>query len=95
MTDYSKDPFNALEAKTEAQKLAFSPITFPVSFSGVCIPPKRNRRQVAVGLTVGLDQALGPGYGRARRYGHNYVFHASMVNSAARPASDGKFNLPQ
>ncbi|MEI6897968.1 MAG: methyltransferase [Psychromonas sp.] len=28
MTDYSNDPFNALEAKTEAQKLAFSPITF-------------------------------------------------------------------
>lgn len=28
MTDYSKDPFNALAAKTEAQKLAFSPIIF-------------------------------------------------------------------
>ncbi|MCP5079051.1 MAG: SAM-dependent methyltransferase, partial [Psychromonas sp.] len=28
MTNYSKDPFSALEAKTEAQKLAFSPIIF-------------------------------------------------------------------
>lgn len=28
MTDYSQDPFTALEAKTEAQKLAFAPITF-------------------------------------------------------------------
>lgn len=28
MTDYSKDPFTALQAKTEAQKLAFSPIIF-------------------------------------------------------------------
>lgn len=28
MTDYSNDPFTALEAKTEAQKLAFSPIIF-------------------------------------------------------------------
>lgn len=28
MTDYSQDPFNALQAKTEAQKLAFSPIIF-------------------------------------------------------------------
>lgn len=28
MTDYSNDPFTALEAKTEAQKLVFSPITF-------------------------------------------------------------------
>lgn len=28
MTNYSKDPFNALNAKTEAQKLAFSPIIF-------------------------------------------------------------------
>ena len=28
MTNYSKDPFNALDAKTEAQKLAFSPIIF-------------------------------------------------------------------
>ncbi|MCP5078715.1 MAG: SAM-dependent methyltransferase, partial [Psychromonas sp.] len=28
MTDFSNDPFTALEAKTEAQKLAFAPITF-------------------------------------------------------------------
>ena len=28
MTDYSNDPFSALAAKTEAQKLAFSPIIF-------------------------------------------------------------------
>jgi len=28
MTDYSNDPFTALQAKTEAQKLAFAPITF-------------------------------------------------------------------
>ena len=28
MTNFNTDPFNALEAKTEAQKLAFSPITF-------------------------------------------------------------------
>ncbi|MDA7746963.1 methyltransferase [Psychromonas sp.] len=28
MTNFSKDPYSALEAKTEAQKLAFAPITF-------------------------------------------------------------------
>jgi len=28
MTNFSTDPFNALEAKTEAQKLAFAPVTF-------------------------------------------------------------------
>lgn len=28
MNSYKKDPFNALEAKTEAQKIAFSPIVF-------------------------------------------------------------------
>lgn len=28
MTDFSKDPYNALQAKAEAQKLAFAPITF-------------------------------------------------------------------
>ena len=28
MTDFSNDPFNALQAKNEAQKLAFAPITF-------------------------------------------------------------------
>jgi hypothetical protein len=28
MTNFNKDPFNALQAKSEAQKLAFSPITF-------------------------------------------------------------------
>ncbi|KJG06944.1 methyltransferase [Photobacterium angustum] len=33
MTDYSLDPFNALDAKTEAQKLAFSPIVFQTAKS--------------------------------------------------------------
>ncbi|MGF1828561.1 methyltransferase domain-containing protein [Photobacterium angustum] len=33
MTDYSLDPFNALDAKTEAQKLAFAPIVFQTAKS--------------------------------------------------------------
>ncbi|PSV31501.1 methyltransferase [Photobacterium sp. GB-72] len=33
MTDYSVDPFNALDAKTEAQKLAFAPIVFQTAKS--------------------------------------------------------------
>ena len=28
MSEYKLDPFNALEAKTEAQKLSFAPIVF-------------------------------------------------------------------
>jgi hypothetical protein len=28
MTEYTKDPYTAMQAKTEAQKLAFSPIIF-------------------------------------------------------------------
>lgn len=33
MIDYSVDPFNALDAKTEAQKLAFAPIVFQTAKS--------------------------------------------------------------
>ncbi len=33
MTHYSIDPFNALDAKTEAQKLAFAPIVFQTAKS--------------------------------------------------------------
>ncbi len=46
MTSYQNDPFNALEAKTEAQKMAFAPIVFHTA---------RTLRDLGI-LTV-LDQA--------------------------------------